>query len=510
MKKILLLFFILSSALYAQTYKIIDSDISIQSSSFGLGTTTPYALKKNIPLDYKKEFTKNELELYLENYKQSLSNSRFFESIDVQYEEAEKDSDSEDDIINIIVIVNLKDSKHLLAVPYATFDQDINQTSINPKIKAKDTNFLGSMNPLSMDLNVEILKEENDSNWFITPGLNISYDYPFKLSPFDVTWVNDYELGFTFGENSPEWDAKTGLKFELPFEKISFIFEAYQHFYRDFDYEEYGDDLYFQEEFQFSTPVKIAKFNNYSDLRYTPLLNINWYWDSDSINKNNDELSSPQLTISHSLENSKINWNNNFRNGYYFSLSNSWMYNIQRLDLSPSIAFEGMFYKSLEIADRNFLDIIGVCTDLYAFIHFDLPDNSFYYGKKIGKRLRGIADESFFGNEKPNYTSSAALVWNLDLPLNIIRTSFKKDLINMNIQLSPFFDMAIYRDRSKNPEVNTALCSGLEVLVYPKKWSSFIIRGSLGFDLKSAFSEDNIIKGLLHNKEISFGLGLLY
>jgi hypothetical protein len=54
----------------------------------------------------------------------------------------------------------------------------------------------------------------------------------------------------------------------------------------------------------------------------------------------------------------------------------------------------------------------------------------------------------------------------------------------------------------------------MEVLVYPKKWSSFIIRGSIGFDLKETFAEDTnikgLVKGLWHNKEISIGLGLHY
>ena len=50
----------------------------------------------------------------------------------------------------------------------------------------------------------------------------------------------------------------------------------------------------------------------------------------------------------------------------------------------------------------------------------------------------------------------------------------------------------------------------MEVLVYPYKWSSFTIRGSLGFDMKSAIAEDNLIKGLWHNKEFTIGLGLHY
>ena len=535
MKKTVLffaVFLLVFQSIQAQTktYKIVDSEINIEGSNFGLGITSSYAIEKNYPLDFNAIFSEEGLTSYLTNYKQSLLNSRFFEKIQIEYVELENNSaqslqsdsaneetpqeTAENSItqepLPVKIIINLKDSKHLLAVPYATFDLDANKTAFEPKIKMKDTNFLGSMNPLALDFNIEISKKESEDFWRFQPGLNLSYDYPFHLGLFDITWVNDYELSYTFGYTRPEWDAKTGFKVELPFEKISFVFETYQYVFSDFDYEIYGDDLYFKEEFQFSTPIKLANLSNYSTLKYTPCFNFNWYWDADYIDKTNDDLSSPQFTLSHSLSNSKIDWENNFRNGYYLNLENAFMYNSQRHELSPSVAFEGKYYKSLELAERSFLDYLGLCTDLYAFTYFDLPDTRFNYGRKIGSRLRGIADESYFGNEKPDYTTSTALVLNIDLPVNLFRTNFKKDLINMNVQFSPFFDMALYRDRAKEPQFDTALCSGFEVLVYPKKWSSFIIRASLGFDLKKAFAEENIAKGLLKNKEILFGLGLLY
>ena len=136
------------------------------------------------------------------------------------------------------------------------------------------------------------------------------------------------------------------------------------------------------------------------------------------------------------------------------------------------------------------------------------------YGDKIGKRLRGIPDDSYLGNGKPKYTTSTAVVLNLDFPINLFETSFKKDIINFSMQLSPFIDAAIFRDRKLPLQTDSKICSGMEVLVYPKKWSSFIIRGSIGFDIKTAVATATDIKGLLKdfwaNKEISIGLGLHY
>ena len=97
---------------------------------------------------------------------------------------------------------------------------------------------------------------------------------------------------------------------------------------------------------------------------------------------------------------------------------------------------------------------------------------------------------------------------NFDFPINIIRTQFSHEIINFNMQFSPFIDIAIYRDRALPLQTDSAICIGMEGLVYPYKWSSFTIRGSIGFDMKGAAAEDNLIKGLLHNKEFTIGLGL--
>ena len=49
-------------------------------------------------------------------------------------------------------------------------------------------------------------------------------------------------------------------------------------------------------------------------------------------------------------------------------------------------------------------------------------------------------------------------------------------------------------------------CAGIELLVYPLKWSSVTVRASLGVDLRSNL----FVEGLMKNKEIFIGLGLQY
>lgn len=515
--------FLLLPFLPAQKYQISDYIITT-SGKYKLTTTRPYVVELNFPLDKKTLFSQEELASYIKNYKQELTNSRAFEEINVDYEILDEFTDDKGQSISKIkMLINLKDSNHFLMVPYPKFKSDKDKTNIEVKLKAKDTNFLGTMNSLSTDANIEITKDNIQGKWIFKPGFNISYDYPFSAGPFDITWINDYAINYNSDYIYPEWTAKTGLKFVLPFRNLSFVLEGYQHFNNNFEYKDFNDSLYFKEEVSFSIPVKLYEFSNFSYLIYTPSINYNYIWDKDGINIENTALTSPIVSLSQSLSNSKINWRNNFRTGYSLALSNTWSYNFQRKDWVPSLSFEAKGFTAFPLEDRPYLDRLGITANIYAFTYFDMP-GQFYdhkeagYGEAIGSHLRGIPDSNYyFGNKtgsKNLDTTSTAFIMNIDLPVNIITTSFKKDTFNFNMQFSPFLDIAIYRDRALPLQADSKLCSGMEVLVYPKKWSSFIIRGSIGFDLKESFAADTNIKGLIKelwkNKEISIGLGLHY
>ena len=521
MKKVLLIisaFFVLLTCASAQNFKIEDYKITT-SGKYKLTTTKPYAVELNYPIDKKSIFNKHDFESYLTNYKQELENSRTFEEINVDYEVLEQtvtSNDNPETLLKVKLNIELKDSNHFLMVPYPKLKSDKDKTEIMLKLKAKDSNFLGTMNPLATDINIEATKE--DDGWVLTPGFNISYDYPFAAGPFDATWINDLSINYNSDHTWPEWDWKTGLKFVLPFHYISFVFEGYHNFINEYDYEKYNDAMYSKEEFKFSTPIKLYEFKNFSSLVYTPAVNYNFVWDQDGISIENTSLTGPIITLSQSLSNSKVNWHNNFRKGYSISLGNSWTYNFQRKDWCPSLSFEAKGFTSIKLEDRDYLDQVGIVTDIYSFTYFDMPGQYYDhdvsgYGDSIGKRLRGVPDDSYFGNLGSD-TTSVGFVLNIDLPINIIRTSFERNLFNFNMQFSPFLDVAIYRDRALPLQTDSKICSGMEVLVYPKKWSNFIIRGSIGFDLKETFAEDTnikgLVKGLWHNKEISIGLGLHY
>ena len=99
---------------------------------------------------------------------------------------------------------------------------------------------------------------------------------------------------------------------------------------------------------------------------------------------------------------------------------------------------------------------------------------------------------------------SSAILANLNFLLHGFESNFKKEAFNFDFQISPFIDFAFTDFKNWN------FTNGIEFFVFPKKWSSYIIRSSFGYDIKKAFDEENFLKGIWKNKEIFLGLGFLF
>ena len=53
-------------------------------------------------------------------------------------------------------------------------------------------------------------------------------------------------------------------------------------------------------------------------------------------------------------------------------------------------------------------------------------------------------------------------------------------------------------------------CAGVEILVYPLKWSSYTIRASIGFDVRNVLNSTSFFEGLKTYNEIFIGIGHQY
>ena len=539
MKKILSAFCAVFCTLgvWAETYQIKEVNYNTQGCGAAFFSyTKPYAIEKNISANKKRIFeSEDDLAEYLKDYELKLYSLRAFETINIDYSITKNPdySDNDENLPHassipqnfVTLTVNTKDSFHLLGVPYPKYDSN---TGTKVKLKIKDTNFLGSLNAMSTDINFSLAQESE----FETPecklGFTFAYDHPFKIGLFDFTWVNDYTIDYTFGNLMPEWNAKTGLKAELPAGIATYTLEFYQKACNNFDYEPFDDAIYFNEDVKFSVPLKLYEFAKHGTLIYTPYIEASFNWDHNGINKENTSLSSPSLTFGHSISASRINWAYNFRNGHSSSISNTYTYNFQRNMFYPYVGAEVKLYKSFELfeSQKELFNRIGITADLFTFVHFVDSENPYFGGDgtKIGGRLRGIRDEQYFSSQTshPEWLSclpTTAVVLNLDFPYHLFTTNFTWKFLkyfNFDLQVSPFFDMSLGYNKITEKWFNPKdgfYAGGVEFLVYPAKWAGFTVRGSIGFDVGRMLLKDYLNTEWRDDTskfEISVGIGLHY
>ena len=519
MKKLLtsVIFFLITGFLFCAEYKIETVKYDLKSSSWGfLMSTNEYALEQKVSVDKNKIFESEEdLIKYIQDYELRIKNTRAFESVSVKTEYGKPAS--KESYIPVTVYVNTVDSIPVLAVPYPKYNSN---DGFIFKLKIKDMNFMGSLNPMSSDINFQIDNSTSETKYTI--GLTFSFDYPFKAGIFDATFVNDYTLDYTFGEPMPEWNAKTGLKFVYPKDRISFCLELYQSIINNLDYKVYDDNVYFNNLFKFSTPIVLKKMNYFGNLNYTPYISLNVNYDKDSINIANTDLLGPVLKFGHSLDFGRIDWKDNYRYGFTFNLSNSMAYNFHKERIYTDIALEAKYFNYLTYTDKiSFLNRIGISSYLYTYYAFvDYESHNLQWdGDNFGNKLRGVRDTQYYSNGWESLLSPAIILLNVDFPFHLFTTNFSGKVMqyfNFDCQISPFFDMALsYNKETKtffNPK-DGFYCAGLEVLIYPAKFASFTVRASVGVDIGRKLFSDYINTSWRENVstyEISVGIGLAY
>lgn len=401
---------------------------------------------------------------------------------------AEDEGEEREPIIPVRVKVVARDSKHLLIVPYPKFSSS---DGFNFKIKMKDMNFIGTMSPLTADLVFAVEPDDKDEDKTnVVLGVNFDYNYPFPAGPFDASWNNKLGIDWTIGESVPEYDATTGFTFELPFDTFSLVLDLKQSIRRNTDYREYGDTVYATSAATLSLPVTVAQIDNWADVKWTPYTEISVNYDLDGISRDNDDLSSPTLTFGHSVSTGRVDWLGNFRRGVNLSLGQSVGYNFQRGEYMPKVSAEAEAFASLGFA--------GVNARVGAFAAMNTREN-------VGSKLRGIRkDQKYADINRKALETKAAIVMSLDIPIHIVTTDWEGWIkhifgeeswmaehfgwmrtFDFELQLSPFGDFALTRNEATGKAFAIKdgwYACGLEVLVYPKKWRSIVVRGSFGID----------------------------
>ncbi len=506
-------------------FSIFSKNFQILEVNYELESTKEQALRHKILIDTSRVFeSEEELSKYKESLLQKFENTRAFDKIEItfsqKFESEEKEYENEP--VFLVCNINAADSKHLLVVPYPKYDSN---SGLAIKLKAKDTNFLGNLEELNFDFSAGKKDSELSGENDFYLGASLDFTIPFYSGPFNVFWLNNYSFEYNFADSRPQFEAESGLKIELPFKRFSLVFDISQGIYRDFEYTEFEDELFGKKYSKFSVPVKIFQSEKFGDLIFRPFTDFDFNYDKDTICKSNDDLSGGVLAAGSEVEIAKIDWRGNFRNGYSFISGAKYGYNFECDDTqykiySKMLLFKAFKYNAVQTrADFNFSD---------------------KYRIKIGENLRGIADDQYYkGTSKRALKVPSLLAVNLDFPFHIVTTDWSgwinaifgkaswlaehfqwTKTFDFELQLVPFADFAISDNEATNRFFSMKdgwYSAGFEILVFPEKWKSVVVRASAGFDIgklviKEKFPEkiDYSWRENAKSHEIYIGIGLLY
>lgn len=465
------------------------------------GITQPFALRNAAGLKEGEAFSsKDALDLFIKDKTQLLLNNRVLENANLEYTLGEPDNNGR---IPVYLTVKTADTWNIIALPYFKYDSS---KGLEISVKARDYNFLGTMQPLRIDLGYAIDREPLNNQAFDRGAFFVEVDsnFPFKAWNLDWNFDFDHYFGYTY-KYGFEYENKTGLSLSLPVYFTTLTLSAYQGLsineenagqYKALYGDRYADYWYLSNwlrvDWTIPTPIKVNGFGN---LSYTPSLQIKQNYRP--FGDIGEERIGPVGTIAQKLAFGRIDWIGNFRRGLSASISNNNDYNFYKDSWNRYIQAETIGHYPL-------FSFLGVSARLQGDYYFDIPDSN------GASPLRGILDSAV--------STKYGLYTNLDFPVRIIRFVpsewFGKKwmrLFDVEQQWTPFMDMAMVRDPVNNREFSPQdllVTSGLEVVTFPLFIRSFFLRISVGFNLKEALRTKLLPNG--DNREIFIGIGHHY
>ena len=478
------------------------------------GLTKKYPLQLAVPINQAMVFETEEAYFhYLDDIRLKLNNLRVLENSDVVSEYIEV----QNGMALAKITISTKDSWNIIALPFPKFDSN---TGFVAKLKGKDYNFLGTMQVLNIDISY-ILDNYGKSSG----GIGTNFSFPFKAGPLNATYK--LEALLDVDKKNASFDLNNTLEFCYPTRIVDIYFGYYQGLYLNRPRDENEgkkantqiseeedkiekktvyDKYFFNTKFFLYTPITLYNFEYAGKLVYTPYISFYGNWAFKNLNERKKKGIS--MSFSHSLSLSRVDWKNNFREGFSASIDNSYSYNFFLKD-TPEIEIT-----STLAGYYSFVNRIGIYAQLDAFYSFSKE-----VSQRAGKNLRGILNKRI--------KTDVGFTLNVDVPVRITSFDFEKisgvewtRFFGFEWFISFFLDMALVHDMQTDRYFYPSdgwYSGGLEMILYPHKMRSIYFRISLGFDL----SELKNVKGI--NKiggiakrdneaisEIFIGIGLHY
>ncbi|MDR2718088.1 MAG: hypothetical protein LBB89_08500 [Treponema sp.] len=472
------------------------------------GRTRPYALV------YAGEFREGEklrgqanLEKYIEDKTQLLINQRVLkDNAAISYSIGEQ---LENGAYPVTLTLKVEDSWNVIILPYPQYSS---HTGLGLTVKARDYNFLGTMNPLRIDLGYSY--DENNRSSFI---LGVFSSTPFRALGY--TWKFRFDNTFNYRPDVDEpyyYQNVTGLSVEVPFRTTTFTFgfdETFNFNEENSDrykiqYGEFQNGWYMSSHLFTSWEIPTGLVFRYGELTYTPDISATFNhelpdWPLQEFRRG------PFMGFGHSLGFEKIDWHANYRQGLSVFVSNSYNYDFFRLNndqnpLSVSYAFKGAGHF---IISRFF----GISSRLM-FRRWFYHDPEYY--EKAGDALRGIRDDAI--------SADYMLSLNLDFPLRVVvfappgrSNKPRSGILDFELQISPVVDMALFHYRDPLTEIsfdtkNIVATGGLEMIIFPAFMRNLYMRLGYVCNLRELYTTRPIKFPSGENREIYLIMGHFY
>jgi hypothetical protein len=454
----------------ASAYVVRSLDFKVK------GKTIPFVMRQKIeedgPIVGRGFPDLASLEAFIEGKRTALANNRVLESVESSYEL----EPAEGGVVPVDVLYSVVDTWNIMAFPIPDYSSD---SGFKFYIKGKDYNFIGSMEPLT--LNVFYVYDQKGNQSFETYA---SFTYPFKSLGLEWSFALNEDLELWFDD----WTVASNTGLNLTANLPGLGFPASVTVSHGFHYNEDEPTAYEPDPFFFSSGISFGasiptglELGALGPISYgfSAGLDQNW-WPDDAL-----EVAGRQgLNLRHgdSLGSGRVDWVGNMRTGSSISASSSQALNTRTNGLTWDLS---LTYKGF----ATFWDgKAGIEAQVSGLAR---PNNR-------GNPLTSIAD-SLRGIRGGRVKGGAALVANLAIPVKLFdfptHVLIKKDWLDFELQAQPFADLAIVIPDSISLKPSKDwiwAAGGLELLVYPKRFRSVIVRVGGGWDALSVLSTKSL------------------
>jgi len=417
---------------------------------------------------------------------------------------------NEDGTYPVTIMIKVEDTWNIIPLPRPYYKNNV----FDITIKARDYNFLGTMNPLRIDFGYNYNKDEEQPHSFL---FGVYFDIPFRFLGYYWNFVFENTVQYRI-KTPVYYENLTGISMDLPFRSTTFTFGVNERIFwnqensgaaRDAGYGEY-QGLYFSSNpyisWRIPTGLTVSRFG---DLIYTPSVSATFNhefpkWPLTDYRKG------PFMNFNHTLGFGNIDWHGNYREGLSFSMGNSYQYDFNRKFYDISFDLTGIGHHIF----KNFFAVSARLMYRYWYSS-DVTSNGSY----ISYDLRGISDTSIQAYQ--------ALILNLDFPFRIFAFTpskwFKNEKLrffDLEFHLAPVIDLALYNQKSfygnkimYEPQ-GYAATAGLELIIFSSFMRSLYLRFGFAINakefLKDLIKEKSFRMPNGPNREIYFIMGHFY